>query len=196
VLFARKAQKRYRVLFYYRKSGARTQRLSGVKMHRRIAVSVIACSLFGWSASAAERTAPIVGTWEVTSFTVLYLDNNETARPFGERPSGYIQYSPGGHMVVFLAAENRRQPAGTVHTDAERIELFKTIFGAYAGKYRVEDNKVIHNVVASWTQSWNGTEQVRYFELDGNKLTIKTAPARSYNSGRDIVSILIFERIE
>jgi hypothetical protein len=32
---------------------------------------------------------------------------------------------------------------------------------------------------------WTGTDQVRFFELDGDTLTITTAPYRSYHDGRE-----------
>src|ERR1700730_12751682 len=87
----------------------------------------------GWSAKAAETSSPIVGTWQVVTSSMLTLDTNETSHPYGEHLKGYIQYSPGGHMVVFLAAENIKQPASAVYTDAERVEIHKAILGAYSG---------------------------------------------------------------
>src|SRR5438105_9137691 len=104
------------------------------------------------------------------------MDTNESARVMGEHPTGYIQYSPGGHMVVFLAAEGRKPQIGKAPTDAEAATFYRTIIGAYAGTYSIEGDKVVHHVVAAWTPEWDGTDQVRYFELSEKGLTIKTAP--------------------
>jgi hypothetical protein len=57
------------------------------------------------------------------------VSTNQTSRPFGENPKGYIQYSAGGHMVVFLQTGNQIRIAGSVYTDAERAEVYKSIFG-------------------------------------------------------------------
>jgi hypothetical protein len=144
----------------------------------------------------AADNAALVGTWRVTNFSTRYLDNNEEIRRFGDRVSGYIQYSSGGHMVVFLVGGERKAPAGTAITDAERAALYNGIFAAYAGTYSIDGNKVVHRVVASWNEAWTGTDQVRFFELDGKKLKISTAPNVNLRDGRRTVSTLTFEKLD
>jgi len=51
---------------------------------------------------AADNTSPLIGTWRLTSNSVLTLETNEVSYPFGENPSGYLQYSLGGDLVVFF----------------------------------------------------------------------------------------------
>jgi hypothetical protein len=165
--------------------------------HRALPVLSAAFILsLSWSAYGQETKTPIVGTWQVTSFTMLTLGTNEISRPFGESPKGYLQYSPGKHMVVFLQAGSPKQPANAAYTDTDRAEIHRSIFGAYAGTYTVEGGKVVHHVIASWRPEWIGGDQVRYFEITGNKLTIKTAPVKSTRTGEDIVATLTFERVE
>src|SRR5277367_4564461 len=81
-------------------------------------------------AGAAEAPARLVGTWQITNYSVQFLDTNESVHTMGEHPTGYIQYSPGGHMVVFLAAEHRQPPGNAAPTNAEAARLYRTIFGA------------------------------------------------------------------
>ena len=50
---------------------------------------------------------------------------------------------------------------------------------AYAGTYTVEADKVIHHVDISWNEARTGTDQIRFFELDGNILTITTPPFKA-----------------
>ena len=50
---------------------------------------------------SADMSKLLVGTWRIASCTAMSLETNEVSRPFGENPSGYLQYSPGGHIVVF-----------------------------------------------------------------------------------------------
>jgi hypothetical protein len=81
----------------------------------------------------AQQKSPVVGTWQVTSFSFLQLDSNEALRPFGEHPIGYLQYSPGGHMVVFLSTGTPKRAAATAYNDAERVDIYNGIIAAYAG---------------------------------------------------------------
>ena len=76
------------------------------------------------------------------------------------------------------SAENIKQPAGAVYTDTERVEIHKAILGAYSGTYRIEGNTVIHHVLASWWPHFIGRDQVRFFPIDGNMLTIRSAPQK------------------
>jgi lipocalin-like protein len=107
---------------------------------------LLSFSLTSWAAHADEKV-PIVGTWQVTSYTLLELATNKTSHPFGENPSGYIQYSSGGHMIVFLQSGNPKRPASYPYTDADRADAHRSIFGAYAGKYTVDGDKVVHHIV-------------------------------------------------
>ena len=147
-------------------------------------------------ACAADGASRIVGTWRVTAFSALTVETGEVSRPYGEHPIGYIQYSPGGHVLVFLQAGEVKRDVTLPYSDAVRAEIHRGIFGAYAGTYSVDGNKVIHHVKAAWRPEWVGDDQVRFVELHDNKLTIKTAPLLSGLSGKKIVSTLEFERAE
>ena len=138
----------------------------------------------------------LVGTWQLKSFSLIVVDTKETSRPYGENPTGYIQFSPGGHMVMFLAAGELKPPASGSYTDAERADVHRAIVGAYAATYTVEGNKVTYHVLTSWRPEWIGRDQIRYFEIDGTKLTIKTTPVTFSRTGQSIVATLTFDRVE
>jgi hypothetical protein len=153
---------------------------------------VILAGIFAMPASAQG----IVGTWQITSFSLEYQDTKEVAHPINQ-PTGYLQYSPGGHMVTFIAAGDLPLPATPpIYTDAERAKIWNQIIGAYAGTYRIEGDKVIHHVLNAWLPTRIGTDQIRYFKIDGKHLAIKTAPITSGINGRQVVSTLAFERVE
>ena len=166
--------------------------------HEQISSAVVlAATMMGiLPANAADSRSPLVGTWRVTSLASVTADGGEITHPFDDQVAGYVQYSPGRHMVVFLSTANPKRPASAAYTDAERAEIYKGIFGAYAGTYSVDGNKVTHHIVASWRPDWIGGDQIRYFELNGNTLTLKTAPINSALRGKPIVATLTFERIE
>ena len=86
-----------------------------------------------------------------------------------------------------MVHEKRSPP----RVDEDRINLHKYMV-AYSGRYPVEAEKVVHHVDISWNESWTGTDQVRVFKLEGDKLTI-TAPVDAIN-GLESTSVLIWER--
>jgi hypothetical protein len=128
----------------------------------------------------------IAGVWKLKSYTRRYLDTGEVRTDM--LPHAYIMYTPGGHMMSVTVEENRKPPAGPVLTD--------TIVSAYAGTYTVEGNQVTHSVELSWNEAWTGSKQVRYFSVDGDRLTIETAPRTTSTDSREVVNTLVWERVE
>ena len=105
---------------------------------------------------AVSVETALVGTWQLKSFSLIVVDTKETSRPYGENPTGYIQFSPGGHMVMFLAAGELKPPAAGHYTDADRADVHRAIVGAYAAAYTVEGNTVTYHVLTSWRPEWIG----------------------------------------
>jgi hypothetical protein len=160
-----------------------------------VVVAFLICTM-SWQARSADISKSLVGTWRVTSFAYLTLETNEVSHPYGEHPIGYLQYSPGGHFVIFLSAGEIIK-ASPPYSDADRAAIHKGIFGAYAGTYSVQDNKITSHLIAAWRPEWVGGEQIRFVEFDGNnKMTIKTAPIVSSLTGKQSVATLTFEREE
>jgi hypothetical protein len=152
--------------------------------------------LFVAPASAADKPASVVGTWSVTGLAYQILDTGEVTQPFGDSVRGLIQYSPGGYMTVVIQKATPASPSDTDYSDESRARIHREIIGAYTGRYSVDGNTVTHHVVAGWRPDWLGTDQVRYFDLQGDVLTIKSAPILSVVTGKRSVSILTFKRVK
>jgi hypothetical protein len=144
------------------------------------------------SSSAAERT-PLIGVWKLLSYQTEFQDGTPKRATFGEHPSGYIIFTGEGRMMAVLEAEARKVPS----SDAERAALLRSMF-AYTGKYRMDGNRWITTVDAAWNPAWDGTEQVRSFELVGDKLTVTSMWQPSVVvSGSPIArGVLVFERVK
>jgi hypothetical protein len=69
-------------------------------------------------------------------------------------------------------------------TDEEKVKLLESM-SAYAGTYTADGDKVVHHVDTSWNGPWTGTDQVRFYKLDGDTLTITTAPLTAF-SGEEV----------
>src|SRR6266849_131555 len=113
---------------------------------------------------------PLLGTWKLKSY-VITTGTGEKSMPYGEHPNGYLVYFAAGRMQVLGTASERLVPFGLAMTDEEHAALHKTMF-AYGGTYSVEAGKVTHHVDISWNEVWSGTDQVRFYEVNGNTLTL------------------------
>jgi hypothetical protein len=143
----------------------------------------------------AEEGGQLLGTWKLKSWVREVAGAGERYNQAGEHPDGYLSYSADGRMYAFILWDSRVRPRGAVPTDEERVKLHQTML-AYAGTYTVEGDKVIHHLDASWDQTLTGTDQVRFFKLDGNILTIKTGPNRSLVDGREGQAVLVWEKVK
>jgi Lipocalin-like domain len=138
---------------------------------------------------------PLLGTWKLQSMIYEAIASGQRSSPFGDHPVGYLSYSPDGRIYAIGAAEDRPMRRDRVPTDAEKLKLYESVF-AYAGTYTIDDEKVIHHVDVSWNQSRTGTDLVRFYKLDGNTLTITTAPEQSAVDGEEGKFILVWEKVQ
>ena len=132
----------------------------------------------------------LVGTWKLVSCFMEDVETKEQKPSWGERPNGYIVLTPEGRWIVVQTAEGRKAPK----TDEDRAAAFQSML-AYSGKYRTEGNEIIIKVDIAWDESWIGTDQVRHYRIEGNRLHIEAAPQPYANFGGKVMrGILIWER--
>lgn len=118
--------------------------------------------------------ADIIGRWNIVSWLQLYDDGRRQA-PLGENLEGFIRYCEDGDMVCMIA--NAGQPQFTSGgqwnaSEAERARAYSSML-AYAGKWRIEGNTVVHVVEQSLFPNWKGGDQRREVRLDGDTLFIE-----------------------
>jgi hypothetical protein len=135
-----------------------------------------------------------LGTWKLVSVTFEYQDNGEKTQPYGAHPSGYLSYGADCRMSALIVSEGRKPPAGDFPTSAEKAGLYDGLV-AYAGTWSITGDKVTHHVDLSWNQAWTGTEQVRQFRIDGDRLYIRSVPAKSFQDGRVVSAALEWVRV-
>ncbi len=135
------------------------------------------------------------GTWRLRSVTGRDAATGERIDFFGKAPRGYLSYGRDGRMSAVLAMEERPHPVdGTNLTDGERVELFNTM-AAYAGTFTVRDGTVTHHVDVSWNEQWTGTDQIRHFRIEGDRLRITSDAQPLGADGRMIVAELEWEKV-
>lgn len=139
-------------------------------------------------AASAEQASPLVGNWKIVSLKVV-VDGEPRQDLYGARPKGYLIVTPQGRLISILTGDGRKFGTG----DADRAALFRTMF-AYSGSYRVERDKLIINVDTSWNEDWNGSQQVRSFHIEGNRLSLDS-PATPEVSARFPGNAAVFTSI-
>ncbi|MGX8007942.1 lipocalin-like domain-containing protein [Mesorhizobium sp. ORM8.1] len=117
------------------------------------------------SASALGRGA-LLGWWNITSFHAELEDTGECVDAFGVDPLGHLVISHDRMMSILTSRER---------ADKDPAALFETMI-AYSGSCRIEDDaKLVIKVDAAWHPAWVGSEQVRFFKVDGDTLSMTTA---------------------
>jgi hypothetical protein len=99
-----------------------------------------------------------------------------------------------GRMYAILVAQDRPKSDAVLLTDEEKVKLLESM-SAYAGTYTADGEKVVRHVDTSWNGSWTGTDQVRFYKLDGDLLTITTAPLTSF-SREEVEVVLVWKKVQ
>ena len=163
-------------------------------MHKRISVASIALVMLCLSPLARADSNPLLGTWQLKSFVREVVGTGERYNQLGEHPNGYISYSSDGRMVVLFVSGDQLRPRNEP-SDDERVQLHKSML-AYGGTYTVSPGKVVHHIDIEWDGRRLGTDQVRFYTIESDTLSIKTEPNKTPIDGREGVGILTFERVK
>ena len=158
---------------------------------------VIALALIGVRQAVAQDLASsIIGTWKITSQVRTEIDSGATVNQYGQKPIGHIIYTKGGYFVFLWVSDTRTAPAGGVLTDADRVNLFRTMV-AGSGKYKVvHGKKIILSYEASYHQLLTGTDDAAEAEISGQTLTVSTAPFKSPRDNKMVTVVTTWERLE
>jgi hypothetical protein len=163
-------------------------------MQKPFAVVSFTLIMLCLSTFARADANPLLGTWQLKSFVREVAGTGERYNQLGEHPNGYISYSPDGRMVVLFVSGDQLRPRNEP-SDDERIKLHKSML-AYGGTYTVSPGKVVHHIDIEWDGRRLGTDQVRFYTIEGDTLLLKTEPNKSPIDGREGVGILTFERVK
>jgi hypothetical protein len=161
-------------------------------------LSLVRRSLLVLAVVAADKSfgddpARLQGVWKLLSYTVEYQATGGKEAVMGEKPIGYAIFTPGGRATFVITGEGRKAQTD----DKGRAALLNTLV-AYTGRYRIEGDRWITKVEVAWNPEWVGSEQERFFRLDGNRLEVVT-PWRIMPNWPEkglTRSVLTFERSE
>ena len=76
----------------------------------------------------------------------------------------------------------------------ERAALLQSMV-AYTGRYVVKHDRISTQPDVAWNEIYSGAEQIRYYTLNGDRLSIRTAEQLSaVLPGKKVVGTLTYER--
>ena len=135
-----------------------------------------------------------VGHWNLLSYELESTDDRSVTLPLGKEPVGTLMYTDDGRMYGALMKKDRAAFStndfmkGTISERAGAMDSFV----AYCGTYEIQDERVIHHVKISWYPNWTGKRQERFYQFDGNKMSLSTRPFRL--DGKEQVARLVWEK--
>jgi hypothetical protein len=143
--------------------------------------------------SAADLQKKFVGSWKLISV-------EGQNRPANTTSVGMLTYDNAGHMSVHIVRGDRPAfPNGRARaSEKEKAAAFDS-YTAYYGTYTFEPENgiVIHHLEGSLSPGQIGQDNIRYFELQGSRLTLSVA--NDGKGGRlarkDTTSHLTWEKI-
>ncbi len=143
-----------------------------------------------------NNNSKLVGTWRLVSATSAAASGEQNEPPYGPNPAGFLIYTVEGRVSAMISYGGRKPLSVGAKAAAlleEAAEAFKT-FLAYAGRYRVSDDKVIHSIEISSIQNYVNKELVRSVKFQGNQIVLITPPTMV--NGKIQIIELTWQRIQ
>jgi hypothetical protein len=160
-----------------------------------IFVSAIAATTLAAKDVLADERESLIGTWKLVEAVNEDLATGEKTNIYKGGPVGFITYGAEGRMMAIVVDSGRKKPEGNIATGAEAEALFRSMT-AYAGSYMIKGSQIIHHVDASWNQTWTGTDQIRNYRFDGDRLSLATAPSPNPFTGKMSVRTFVWEKVK
>jgi hypothetical protein len=142
-----------------------------------------------------QRNSSVVGIWKLISVTEA--DDSTISYPFGQEVGGLLMIDPSGYYSAQLMNMKRpsfKSPDPRAGTSEEIKMAFEDYLGYY-GTYDLDEIKkvITWHVKGSLWPNLIGRDQLRYYELNGNRMILR-APV--FFSGKDRVINLVWERVK
>jgi len=123
-------------------------------------------------------TAAILGTWKLVSVSSSTAGGERNDSPFGADPTGFLTYTQDGRMSAIVSYGERKPLSSTDSHLApveEQAEAFRT-FVAYAGRFTLNGDTVIHHVEVCSIQNWVGTDLIRGIKIEAEQIVLISSP--------------------
>ena len=147
--------------------------------------------------AAAAPVATIEGRWKLIAAEDLRADGSVARLPWGRHPVGSIVVDRGFCFLQILSSDvpSFAEGAGAIG-DRMKAALLSTYI-AYAGPCTVDpvEGSVTLKVEAAWRPDYVGSEQKRFFRLDGSKMYFGPASGSIRAGDERLTRRLTLERV-
>jgi hypothetical protein len=137
------------------------------------------------SMSGRSLREQLVGAWTLSSCVERDIVTGFENHPFGERPLGFILYTPDGYMSAQLQHPERPPFAegDLLRATPEEYAAAGSSYVAYSGRFFVDEGKksLSHEMAVSLFPNWLGQRQVRLVELNRDHLQLRTDKPQRIN---------------
>ncbi|HXW62078.1 MAG TPA: lipocalin-like domain-containing protein [Candidatus Acidoferrales bacterium] len=146
----------------------------------------------------SAQQSPLVGSWRLVSFQTTPVGGGKTLVVPPEHLKGYVILTQEGRLMTVATGTTGSDRKKIPTSDADEATLWETLV-AYTGRYRIEGNDFVTKVDVSWNEAWIGTEQRRHYKVEGDTLTVVSAPYPVGSGSQPnamVTSTLVLEREE
>ena len=159
---------------------------------------LVSAGVVSMSSFAALGDSPLdqfAGSWRLVSAEGHSTDGSVTY-DWGKQPLGRAMFDTGGRLSLHLVDPDRPdfESADFLRPTADELsKAFNGYFG-YFGSCTVDPDQktVTFHIEGAAYPNYIGSDQVRYYEIEGNTLVLRTPPERA--GGEDIVYYVTWER--
>ena len=120
----------------------------------------------------------LIGHWRLVSY-IEQQGDGAWADALGPNAKGSISYWASGHMQVLIGALDRPRFRGEWDSipAADKARCLDRMV-AYAGRFSVAEDRVLHHVDMCWIPNWEGRDLVRLASFPApDRLLLRTEPA-------------------
>ena len=161
-------------------------------------VLIVLASVFwlsGCTQNEGIASEILVGSWRLIS-SEGHRSDGSIVYDQGETPAGRAMFDANGRLSLHLTNPNRRNFVSGDFlrpTADECIEAVRDYFG-YFGSYNVDEDAGVltFHIEGAAYPNYVGTDQKRFFEIEGNRLILRTPPERA--GGADVTYYVTWER--
>ena len=145
---------------------------------------------------AIASAQSIEGRWKLLAAEDLRADGSVARHPWGRNPVGSIVVEGGSCYVQIMSSDVPSFKPGATSINEQMQAMLLSSYIAYSGPCTVDtkEGSVTLKVDAAWRPSYVGTEQKRFFTIEGKKMFFGPAPNSIRADGGNLTRRLTLER--